>query len=37
MGKPFYRQETFGARNSIGCLLRRLINVSTPRAEARAF
>ncbi len=34
MGKPFYRQETFGARNSIGCLLRRLINVSTPRAEA---
>ncbi len=34
MSKPFYRTENFGAQNSIGCLLRRLINLSTPRAEA---
>jgi DNA-binding MarR family transcriptional regulator len=35
MAKPFYRPETYGARTSIGYLLRRLNNLMTPRAEAR--
>ena len=34
MSKPFYNLGNFDAQSSIGCLLRRLINLSTPRAEA---
>jgi DNA-binding MarR family transcriptional regulator len=34
MRKPFYTRETFDAQNSIGCLLRRLMNLTTPKAEA---
>jgi DNA-binding MarR family transcriptional regulator len=35
MAKPFYRVETFQAQTSVGCLIRRLNNLMTPRAEAR--
>ena len=34
MDKPFYALDNFDAQSSIGCLLRRLTNLSTPRAEA---
>jgi DNA-binding MarR family transcriptional regulator len=35
MAKPFYRLDNFQAQNSVGCLVRRLNNLMTPRAEAR--
>jgi DNA-binding MarR family transcriptional regulator len=35
MAKPFYRVDNFEAQNSVGCLIRRLNNLMTPRAEAR--
>jgi DNA-binding MarR family transcriptional regulator len=35
MAKPFYRADNFKAQNSIGCLIRRLNNLMTSRAEAR--
>lgn len=35
MTKPFYNRENFDAQNSLGCLLRRAVNMMTPRAEAR--
>jgi DNA-binding MarR family transcriptional regulator len=35
MTKPFYDLETYGARQSIGCKIRQLNNLMTPRAEAR--
>lgn len=35
MAKPFYDLETYGAKKSIGCKIRQLNNLMTPRAEAR--
>jgi DNA-binding MarR family transcriptional regulator len=35
MAKAFYRLDNFEAQTSIGCLVRRLNNMMTPRAEAR--
>ena len=35
MRKPYYALETYGARTSIGCKIRQLNNLMTPRAEAR--
>jgi DNA-binding MarR family transcriptional regulator len=35
MAKAFYRADNFQAQNSVGCLIRRLNNLMTPRAEAR--
>ncbi len=34
MSKPFYNAENFEARHSVGYLLRRLVNLTLPRAEA---
>lgn len=35
MAKPFYRPNTFTARNSVGYLVRRLNNLMMPQAQAR--
>ncbi|MEI9995652.1 MAG: MarR family transcriptional regulator [Rhizomicrobium sp.] len=34
MAKPYYRAETFEGRKSLGYLIRRLHNLTMPRAEA---